>query len=68
MPTPDASIDIVVKGHPVTLKYQNKGVGSRKFLVNGKEMSGEFDDMMNVPKIFIPTADITDNMIIEVID
>ena len=68
MPTTNTSIDIVVKGHPVTLKYQNKGVGSRKFLVNGKEMSSEFDDMMNIPKLFIPTADITDNMIIEVID
>ncbi len=68
MPTTDASIDVIVKGHPITVKYQNNGVGNRKFIVNGKEMSGEFDTMMNIPKLFIPTADITDNMLIEVID
>ena len=68
MPTTDASIDIIVKGHPITVKYKNNGTADRKFMVNGKEMSGEFDSMMNIPKLFIPTADITDNMVIEVID
>lgn len=68
MPTTDASIDIIVKGHPITLKYLNKGTGSRRFTVNGKEMLGEFDGMMNIPKLFIPTADIASGMIIEVID
>lgn len=68
MPTHDASIDVVVKGHPITLKYQNKSGGKRTFLVNGKEMSGEFDSMMNIPKLFIPTSDIRDNMVIEVVD
>ena len=68
MPTRDASINIIVKGHPITVKYQNKGFGSRHFTVNGKEMTGEFDSMMNINKLFIPTADITDNMVVEVID
>lgn len=68
MPTTDASIDVIVKGHPITVKYQNKGNGSRTFKVNGKEMTGEFDSMMNIPKLFMPTADICDNMVIEVID
>lgn len=68
MPTRDASIDIIVKGHPITVKYQNKGVGSRRFTVNGKETAGEFDSLMNIPKLFIPTAEITDGMVIEVID
>lgn len=68
MPTTNAAIDIIVKGHPITVKYQNSGNGSRKFVLNGKERSGEFDSMMNIPKLFIPTAEITDNMVIEVID
>ena len=68
MPTTDASIDVIVKGHPITVKYQNKGNGSRKFFINGKEMDGSFDELMNTKKIFIHTADITDGMIIEVID
>ena len=68
MPTSNAAINVVVKGHPVTVKYLNKNNGSRKFTVNGKEMSGEFDSMMDIPKLFIPTADICDNMVVEVID
>jgi cellobiose phosphorylase len=68
MPTTDASIDITVKGHPITVKYQNKGNDGRVFKVNGKEMTGSFDELMNTTKLFIPTADITDHMVIEVID
>lgn len=68
MPTTDASIDVIVKGHPITVKYQNKDTGNRKFMVNGVEMTGEFDSIMNIPKLFIPTADIADGMIIEVVD
>ena len=68
MPTTDASIDVIVKGHPITVKYQNKGNDSRKFFINGKEMEGNFDELMNTQKLFIPTADITNGMVIEVID
>ena len=68
MPTTDASIDIIVKGHPITVKYQNIGNGSRAFKVNGKEMTDNFDELRNTKKLFIATADITDGMIIEVID
>jgi hypothetical protein len=31
-------------------------------------MTGSFDELMNTTKLFIPTADITDHMVIEVID
>lgn len=68
MPTADASLDIVVKGHPITVKYQNKGVGMRTFTVNGKEIVGAYDEMMKINKLFIPTADITDGAVIEIID
>ncbi len=68
MPTNNASIDIVVKGQPITVKYLNTNVGHRTFKVNGKKMTADFDDFMNTHKLFIPTADITSGMIIEVID
>lgn len=68
MPTTDASINVNVKGHPVTLKYINKNAGNRTFEINGKPASGTFDPLMNTPKIFIPTSDITDNMVITVTD
>ncbi|MBR3968080.1 MAG: hypothetical protein IKJ93_00650 [Clostridia bacterium] len=68
MPTKNAAIDLIVKGQPITVKYQNNGRGNRTFLVNGKEISGNFDELMNTYKLFIPTADITSGMVIEVID
>ncbi|MBQ8794685.1 MAG: hypothetical protein IJZ63_08120, partial [Clostridia bacterium] len=68
MTTKNAAIDLIVKGQPITVKYQNNGRGNRTFLVNGKEISGNFDELMNTYKLFIPTADITSGMVIEVID
>ena len=68
MPTTNATLDIVVKGHPITLKYTNSGNNTRVFKINGKETLGEFDELMNIQKIFISTNNITDNMIVEVID
>ncbi len=68
MPTNDASIDVVVKGQPITVKYLNTGAGQRIFKVNGNETTANFDDFMNTHKLFIPTADITNGMVIEVID
>ena len=68
MPTTDATLDIVIKGHPITIKYLNSNSGKRVFKVNGKETQGCFDNLMNTPKVFIPSADIKDDMIIEVID
>lgn len=68
MPTTDASLDVVVKGRSVTLKYKNTENGSRKILVNGKECETQFDSLMNTQKLFIATADITDGTVIEVID
>ncbi len=68
MPTSNASIDIVVKGHPITLKYLDTKLGHRVIKVNGVVMETLFDKFMQTHKLFIPTADITDGMIIEVID
>lgn len=68
MPTTNAALDIVVKGHPITVKYLNTCSSKRIFKVNGKEMLGTFDKLMNIQKLFIPCNDITDDMIIEVID
>lgn len=68
MPCDNATLDIIVKGHPITLKYANEGNGARKYTVNDKEISADFDEMMKTGKLFVKTEDITDNMVIEVID
>ena len=68
MPTRDAALDIVVKGKAIKFVYKNNDNGSRRFLVNGQELTGEFDALMDINKIFIPTDKITEGMVIEVID
>jgi len=56
------------EGHPVTLVYKNEGSDKRCFKLNGKQTVGEFNDLMNVENLFIPSNEISDGMIIEVID
>ena len=68
MPTTDAALDIVVKGKKIKFVYKNDSKPGRKFYANGKELCGEFDSLMDIERVFIPTADITDGMVIEVID
>ena len=68
MPTTDAALDIVVKGKAIKFVYKNNGNGSRKFFVDGNEVDGEFDSLMDINKVFIATNDIHDDMVIEVID
>lgn len=68
MPTTDAALDIVVKGKAIKFVYKNNSNDSRKFFVNGNEVTGEFDSLMDINKVFIPTDKITEGMIIEVID
>ncbi|MBR6502045.1 MAG: hypothetical protein IKT42_01255 [Clostridia bacterium] len=68
MPTTDAALDIVVKGKKIKFVYKNDSKPGRKFFANGKELCGEFDSLMDIERVFIPTADIRDGMVIEVID
>ena len=68
MPTTDASLNIVVKGHPITVKYTDTGSDKRSFKLNGKAATGVFDSLMNTEKLFIPTAELTDGTVIEIID
>ncbi|MBR5473195.1 MAG: hypothetical protein IKU82_04315 [Clostridia bacterium] len=68
MPTTNAALDIVVKGKKIKFIYKNENNSNRKFLVNGSEVTGEFDSLMDINRVFIPTADVVDNMVIEVID
>ena len=68
MPCDSASVKVPVKGHPVTLTYKNTGAGKRTFKVNGEVKCGEYSELMEVEKLYIPASDITDGMTIEVID
>lgn len=68
MPCTDASLEITVKGHPITLVYKNSGLSSRHFTVDGVEMKGEFCEFMNTSKLYIETEKLHDGMIITVED
>lgn len=68
LPATEAELGIVVKGHPITLRYKNENNTDRRFFINGKVVEGIADPLMNICKVFIPNKDITDHMVIEVID
>lgn len=68
MPTDSAFVDIIVKGHTIKVVYSNKNNRKRIFRINGEEVSCEYDEIMETPKLFIPSSEIKDGMIIEVSD
>jgi len=68
MPCKKASAKFQIKGKNITLNYENKGNGKREILVNGIKEATVFDPIMKTEKLFIKTSDLTDNMVITVID
>ncbi|MBR6916675.1 MAG: hypothetical protein IKN38_00690 [Clostridia bacterium] len=68
MPSSACGIDIRVKGKKVSLCYRNEKSGTRRFFVDGKEASSEYDDIMRIPTLYVPASDLRDGMKIEVVD
>lgn len=68
MPTASASVSMRLKGCGVTLKYVNRKFGKRSVFINGKTCDLVFDDIMKTHICFIPNKDVSDGMIIEVVD
>ncbi|MBQ7835832.1 MAG: hypothetical protein IJ389_01105 [Clostridia bacterium] len=68
MPCDSASIKINVKGNTVNLVYRNEGAGKRCFRVNGEAKNGTLNELMEVENLYIPTEELSDGMIIEIVD
>ena len=68
MPCKEATAEFVIKGKNLVLDYKNTGAGSRRILVNGKEAETQFDNIMKTKKLYIPTSQLQDGMVITVID
>ena len=68
MPCKKASLNITVKGHPITLKYENTGKGKRTFTLDGEVMTGDYDSLMQTEKLYIKSADLCDGMEIVIED
>ncbi len=68
MPCNGATLELSIKGHPITVKYTNENAGKRVVKYNGAALEGTYDDLMKTDKFFIGTADLMDNAVIEIID
>lgn len=65
MPFSEGEINIKVKGHPITLKYE-KGDGERQYFVDGILQKAEFNALMNTYNLYIHSENIHDFMQITV--
>ena len=68
MPCRSAIITINVKGCKVELNYVNNNTGSRVFKLNGKEVIGEYDRLMDICKLNIKKEQLKDFIRIEITD
>lgn len=68
MPSKKASAKFIIKGKHITLNYENRGNGKREILINGNKATTVFDPIMKTEKLFIPTNELTNNMVIMVLD
>ncbi len=68
MPSDSAKLELSVCGKTIFFEYENKGMGSRTYQINGETVQGGFDTLMNTYKIRIDKKDLADNMTISVTD
>ncbi len=68
MPSDNAKLQLSICGKRISLDYCNRGVGRRTYAINGKEVQGEYDSVMNTYKVKIRKADLADGMTITVCD
>ncbi len=68
-PAEKGEINLKVKGVDLTVRYENKGLEKRNITVNGTDNYTEsFDDLMNIPVIFIKNEDIKNAITVEIKD
>jgi len=68
MPSDTASLKFTLKGKNMTLNYQNLRNAHREILIDGVKAETSFDEIMQTQKLFIPTKELKDGMVISVID
>ncbi len=59
---------LTLKGVKVHFEYESTGAGERKFYLDGKEISSEFDAIIDTKRAFIGNADIHEGAVIKVTD
>ncbi len=68
MPCDRASLLLTVKGHPLTVSYENRGQGARTIIIDGEVRSTVYDPLMKTYILTIPADQITDGMHIVIAD
>ncbi len=68
MPCDRASLSLTVKGHAITVSYENRGQGTRTIMVDGEVRSTVYDPLMKTYILTIPADQITDGMQILIAD
>ncbi len=68
MPCGKAKIDITVKGCPITVSYENKGLGNREYMVNSTKQETFIDDLSGTVYIRISNEQLKGKMTVEVTD
>ncbi len=68
MPCNKAKIEIVVKGCPITVSYENRGVGIREYTLNGVKQDTCIDDLSGTKYIRITNGQLKGKTAIEVTD
>ena len=68
MPTDSVEVETYFKGKKAKFIYNNKKAGERKYFVNGTEKETYIDEISGYKTLFISNEEITDDMVIEVID
>ena len=68
MPTASASVNFVLRGKSLTLRYTNKGQGQRSYLIGGVRIDSHFDEIMQTEVAELSYDALRDGDIIEVVD
>ena len=68
LPTDNVSAELTIKGKKVKFVYKNSHSGSRRFYINGVEMTSVTDKLSGYKTIFIGNEAVADNMVIKVED
>ena len=68
MPCKKAHISLTVKGKRICVEYKNSGVGKRRIQIDGRDLRTSYDSIRRTECAHISTADLHDNMRIQILD
>ncbi len=68
LPSEKIAVDLPIKGCQVSFRYENRKSGKRTVTLNGKPLAGNFDEVMEIEKFFIPNQEFTGSLAISVLD